>query len=330
MRRSLFSNVSRLFPSRGLRAAWGVGALLWAFVPSHAAQAQATGRIVNTVKVDITDKQGNKHNPRVDSAVVLLRSSTGGGGGGGGGTGALLIKLSKEVDRIEAQVGDVLTYTIHYEVSGGTGPVDLQITDVVPTYTVYIPGSLRVDGKSATDAVDGDDGELSGALIKVRRPGITSGVGGTITFQVRVAPGTPPGTAIKNRAVVTCTGTTPCSSETNETTTTAVIAELKLSKVIVGATTVKPGDQVQYRIVARNSSANVAIHNLQILDVLPTELELVSTAPVAAQEGAQLVWQRADLAPGDSLMILLTTRARPVNARTQVTNTATASSGALM
>ncbi len=329
MRPRLPVSVSSLNLVRGLRAACGGGALLAAIAVPRGLEAQTTGRIVNTVRADVTDKQGNKYNQRVDSSVVLLRSTTGGGGGGGGGTSGPQIKITKDVDRAEAQAGDVLSFTIRYEVTG-TGTVDLQITDVIPTYTVYIPGSLRIDGRVTTDAKDNDDGELSNALIVARRAGVASGTSGTITFQVRVAAGSPAGAAVKNRAIVSCTGSTPCSAETNETTTTIVVADLRLTKAIVGATTVKPGDQVQYRIVARNASSNVAIHNLQISDVLPVELDLVSTSPTAAQEAAQLTWQRADLNPGDSAVLTLTTRARPVSARTTVTNTVTASSGALV
>lgn len=98
------------------------------------------------------------------------------------------VSLQKSVDRATASAGELLTYTIRYETSGETRASDLVITDPIPTGTTYVPGTLRLDGASLTDADDADAGffDSGRGRVVVRVGDVSGGNSGTVRFQVRV------------------------------------------------------------------------------------------------------------------------------------------------
>ena len=100
----------------------------------------------------------------------------------------ILVSLSKSADRPSATIGDVLTYTIAYNASGPNTANNFQITDPIPTGTSYVPGSMRWNGTSLTDAGGDDAGfyDAAGDRVLFIIGAITGGDSGTVTFQVRV------------------------------------------------------------------------------------------------------------------------------------------------
>lgn len=82
--------------------------------------------------------------------------------------------------------GAVVTYSLRASVGGG-GPVDdLRITDPIPPGTSYLPASLRLDGASLTDAIDGDGGVAAPSGIDVALGTVAGGSTHTVTFNVRI------------------------------------------------------------------------------------------------------------------------------------------------
>ena len=80
-------------------------------------------------------------------------------------------KATKSVDKVEAEFGEELTYTITVKnLTSVTAPVN--ISDIIPTGTEYVPNTITVNGKSVSDrdhyVVDGDEKKViyTGELTK--------------------------------------------------------------------------------------------------------------------------------------------------------------------
>ena len=86
--------------------------------------------------------------------------------------------------------GATLTYSITVEVTNAGTATDAQFSDVIPTYTTFVPASIALNGGVLTDAADTDAGELNtdGAATVVVRLGDLIQADGiqTVTFQVTI------------------------------------------------------------------------------------------------------------------------------------------------
>lgn len=86
--------------------------------------------------------------------------------------------------------GATITYTIEVSVTGSGTAVGGVVSDVIPTFTTYVPGSLTLDSSALTDAVDADEGEIdtSGTpTITVRLGDVTAaGSPRTVQFDVLI------------------------------------------------------------------------------------------------------------------------------------------------
>ena len=104
--------------------------------------------------------------------------------------------------------GDLITYTVDITNVGEDDAVQAEMTDTVPLGTNYVPGSLTIDGTSATDAADLDPGDVvdrrvratlgtpSGRLGGRLAPGATT----VVEFQVVITPDNLDGASILNVA----------------------------------------------------------------------------------------------------------------------------------
>lgn len=82
--------------------------------------------------------------------------------------------------------GATITYSLESRFGGSGAVRDARLADTIPVGTVYVPGSLRLDGAALTDA-DGDDaGSFDGAGIRVALGDITGPATRTIQFQVKI------------------------------------------------------------------------------------------------------------------------------------------------
>ncbi|MET0418412.1 MAG: Ig-like domain-containing protein [Actinoplanes sp.] len=102
--------------------------------------------------------------------------------------------------------GDVLEYRIAVRNEGNDTADGVVLSDAVPNYTTYVPGSLTAEGSPVTDATGDDAGSYAAGAA-----GWTLGtipIAGTtwVTFRVTVQPGAPPGYAISNLVNVAYSG----------------------------------------------------------------------------------------------------------------------------
>ncbi len=63
--------------------------------------------------------------------------------------------------------GAVITYTLVLTLTGSGNASNTTIADSIPSFTTYVPASMRLDGSPLTDAVDSDEGRFTGSGIEV-------------------------------------------------------------------------------------------------------------------------------------------------------------------
>ncbi len=92
--------------------------------------------------------------------------------------------LTKCADRHEAQVGDVVEFTLHYSNQGSKTFTDLAVTDSLTTRLEYVPGSAKSDRDAVFTMQENEAGSL---LLRWEITGtLQPGTGGTIKFKARV------------------------------------------------------------------------------------------------------------------------------------------------
>lgn len=82
--------------------------------------------------------------------------------------------------------GATITYTLAATVNGSGSLANLRLADPIPTGTVYVPGTITLDGLPLTDASDADAGAFSGTAIAVQLGTVASGTVRNVTFQVEI------------------------------------------------------------------------------------------------------------------------------------------------
>lgn len=78
----------------------------------------------------------------------------------------------------------VVTYTLRASFAAAAQGV--RIDDPLPAGTVYVPGSLTLDGAALTDAADGDAGGCDGTAVTVALGDVPARAARTIRFQARL------------------------------------------------------------------------------------------------------------------------------------------------
>jgi uncharacterized repeat protein (TIGR01451 family) len=185
--------------------------------------------------------------------------------------------------------GDELEYVITGTNRGQDAAVNAVVTDPVPAHTTFVPGSLTAVSRNGpmtigtvfSDAAGDDQAEFqAGAGQTVFRVG--SGAGATaggrlapnegyeVSYRVRVADGTPSGTAIVDQARVGFLAETLGFSnqkETNETRLTTVAPDLAINKT--GGGTFDFNGAVNYSITVSNVGDAPTRGEVVVTDPLP-------------------------------------------------------------
>ena len=86
--------------------------------------------------------------------------------------------------------GSTITYTLQVSVSGTGTVANLVITDLLPPFTTYVAGSLRLNGTPLSDPADADAGDFGGTTANQVTVSLASVAGGSvpqaITFSVTI------------------------------------------------------------------------------------------------------------------------------------------------
>ncbi|MEV0324718.1 hypothetical protein ACIBKX_40455 [Streptomyces sp. NPDC050658] len=181
----------------------------------------------NMMGMDVfqTDTQGTIGNQE-NSAVIDMKTSS-----DTFYTGVLTLATELSVPQLDvtkrrvgasgvnAKPGDEIDYEINIRNSGSDAAVDSVLSDAVPRYAHYVPGSASINGTALTDARGDDEGDFHavgdrGRLILRVGGGASATEGGrlpaegraTARFRVRVDDDAPHAVDINNAAAVGYTG----------------------------------------------------------------------------------------------------------------------------
>ena len=168
----------------------------------------------------------------------------------------------KSVDKLYAQPGDTLTYSLTLQNTGNVSADNIVVTDIIPAGTTFVAGSLV----GATGAPP---------TLTLNNP-IAGGASAIVTFQVTVDDGVPVPNPMPNTATAAFTYTiNPAdpdgaagSSTSNTVNTTVSFADVTTTKT-VEPTFAQPGDTLTYTLTLQNNG-NSAANNVVITDPVPT------------------------------------------------------------
>ncbi|MBB4152573.1 hypothetical protein GGQ80_000449 [Sphingomonas jinjuensis] len=121
------------------------------------------------------------------SVTIETDSPSPGAGGSGGAGGATLVKSQTVLapDGSATAVRDaIITYTLVARFAAAATAARLD--DPVPAGTIYVPGSLMLDGAALSDTADGDAGNGDGRAVTVALGDVAAGTTRTIRFQARI------------------------------------------------------------------------------------------------------------------------------------------------
>ena len=94
------------------------------------------------------------------------------------------------------------SYTIAFKNSGDTAGRNISMRDLLPPEIGYSPGSLLLNDRSLSDALDADQGSVQAGVIQVHLAHLDPGEVVRIAFRARLIGTVPSGTGVVNTAVV--------------------------------------------------------------------------------------------------------------------------------
>ncbi|MDR9852064.1 Ig-like domain-containing protein [Paenibacillus sp. VCA1] len=193
-------------------------------------------------------------------------------------------KATGNTDTAHPEVGDTLLYTIQSRNKVVNSFIsNLVISDTIPSGLQYVPGSLKVDGVSVTDAEGDDKGHYASGKVVGQFGVIKDTALHTVTFQVTVLPGQA-GKDIANTAAVVGDNIDVPDKPTTTINIYPRVPVLESNKKAalqekaagnMDSAHPEVGDTLLYTIQTRNAAADSQVTNLVISDAIPAGLEYV-------------------------------------------------------
>jgi uncharacterized repeat protein (TIGR01451 family) len=226
------------------------------------------------------------------------------------------LRVVKAVDRTQAELGDVLTYTVAVSNVGLDAATNVTLRDAIPAGTTYVPGSLAIDGAGKTDAAGDDTAEFDAdgeAVVMRLGAGANASNGGrlavgapatTIRFQARVNDRLERSFVVRNRATVGYRSETlgqPGATTSPDVLTRILVPDLAIDKSHTGEFVA--GRTVPFTLAVRNVGEASTRGAVTVTDRLPDVMSFVGAPAgdgwVCTTAGRALSCTRSDpLAPG--------------------------------
>jgi uncharacterized repeat protein (TIGR01451 family) len=215
---------------------------------------------------------------------------------------ASLTKTVVDLNGGSLNPGDVLEYTISFKNTGQDAATKVFVIDPIPSGTSYVTGSLKIaagaNTGTKTDTADSDQADFDSILNRVvfRLGSGANGANGgsfapsdstTITFQVKVNPGTN-SQIIYNTATIAYTGVTLPTVYTANASAAITVVSVASFPLLVNQKTVQvvsdpvngttnpkniPGAVNLYTLTIQNTGSGTA-NSLTIADLISTNSEL--------------------------------------------------------
>ncbi|MCW5212430.1 DUF11 domain-containing protein, partial [Desulfobulbus sp. TB] len=142
------------------------------------------------------------------------------------------LTLSKTVDKTASSPGDTLTYTLTLVNSGSGVATGVLVTDPIPAYTSYVPGSLTVNSAAQSDATEDDTAAFDpvGNRVRFDLVNVAGGTTVTMSFKVLINSVMPNGdTSVPNTATASASNHGSRQSTANSTVTAAPVLTVQKS-----------------------------------------------------------------------------------------------------
>jgi uncharacterized repeat protein (TIGR01451 family) len=173
--------------------------------------------------------------------------------------------------------GDLLEYQVHLVNTGAAPATNVVMQDPIPEHTRYVPGSLVVGVRRATDATDGDDGEIvvgppQTVVARVARIDFAAGQNEVVVvFQVEVDTEITEITKVVNQAYASADGIPQFPLPPAETTIFPAVSEHE--HVIIGPDRIELTEEIHFefdRDVIRRESWPILKELASVLRQYPT------------------------------------------------------------
>jgi uncharacterized repeat protein (TIGR01451 family) len=181
------------------------------------------------------------------------------------------VTLSKSVSNAAPLQNEVITYTIAVANNGTAPETAVRVSDLVPANTTFVPGSITQTGTPAGEFAAGTYNAAQNSVVW-NAASFSAGGTATLSFQVRVNPGTANGTVIGNAAGYE-SAQTPYFTTSPPVLATVVGPALEISKS--GPTALSTGAVATFDIVVRNTGTAAAT-NVLIDDPFPPNATYLS------------------------------------------------------
>jgi uncharacterized repeat protein (TIGR01451 family) len=108
--------------------------------------------------------------------------------------------------------GSQFTYTISFRNNGDTVARNVLLDDQLAASIEYVPGSLQLNDRLLSDALDGDEGSAQNSRLSVLLTRVNPGEAFRVTFRARITGLVPAGTGVLNSASFTADNISPIKS----------------------------------------------------------------------------------------------------------------------
>src|SRR5258708_9581360 len=123
-------------------------------------------------------------------------------------------KLVNGLSQLVTSPGSQFTYTIAFRNNGDTAARNVIVRDEFPAGIECVAGSLQLDDRSLSDALDGDEGSIQSNIVEVRIAQVIPGELHRITLRARLVGAVAAGNRMVNNANGTTDNTPPGTSRT--------------------------------------------------------------------------------------------------------------------
>jgi uncharacterized repeat protein (TIGR01451 family) len=96
------------------------------------------------------------------------------------------ISLTKNASPSSVYSGQTISYTITYHNTVNASATNAKIEDPIPSGTIYVIGSAKLNGATKTDTQDSDEFSFSGTMATWNLGTLNASASGNVSFQVRI------------------------------------------------------------------------------------------------------------------------------------------------
>ncbi len=121
-------------------------------------------------------------------------------------------KLVNGLSQLVTSPGNQFTYTIAFRNGGDTAARNVLVRDALPAGVDFMAGSLQLDDRGLSDALNGDEGSAQSNVVEVRLARVNPGEVHRITLEARLSGTVAAGTGLVNNASVTADNAPPIKS----------------------------------------------------------------------------------------------------------------------